>query len=104
MSPAQKRFNIPSPSSEWKRQLIQDFPSEKEAIIKFFKMADKITTFNGVLPLLAIKVFPLWLVKTCDRLGLIRFFSPFFAGNKKETLGQVVEVKILHKFLNRINS
>ena len=39
-----------------------------------------------------VKVLPLWLVKMCDRLGLIRLFSPFFAANKLGTLKQVVKV------------
>ena len=92
MSPAQKRFNISSPRGEWQRQLIQDFPSEKEAIMNFINMADKITTYNFFLSMAVVKVLPIWFVRFCDRLGLIRLFIPFFADHKKGTLDQVVKV------------
>ena len=92
MSPAQRRFNISSPRGEWQKQLIQDFPSEKEAIMKFFNMSDKITTYNFFLSMAFVKVLPLWIVEMCDRLGLIGLFSHFFAANKKGTLDQVVKV------------
>ena len=92
MSPSQKRYNIPSPRGELQRQLIQDFPSEKEAIIKFFDMSDKITTNSGTSLMVAVKVLPLWFVRFCDQLGLIELISPFYAANKKGTLDQVVKV------------
>ena len=61
--------------------------------MKFFEMSDKITTVDTILSMAFVKVVPLWFVRVCDRLGLIRFFSPFFAANKLGTLDQVVKVK-----------
>ena len=95
MSPSQQRFNISSPRGEWQRQLIQDFPSEKEAIIKFFNMANKITTYDFSLSVIIVKVLPLWFVRVCDRLGLIQLFSPFFFMQSKGTLDKVIKVGYL---------
>jgi len=88
-SPSQRRFNIASPRGEWQRQLIQDFPQEKEAIDQFFNVADEIKILQW---LAIVKVLPLWLVRMCHRVGLFRFFSPFFALNEMGTLNDVVKV------------
>ena len=90
--PSQRRFNIGSPRGEWQRQMIQDFPQEKEAINKFFNMADKITNFESGQWVTMVKVLPLWLVRICHRVGLFRFFSPFFALNEMGTVNEVVKV------------
>ena len=57
-------------------------------------MADKITTFDTIQRLTIVKVLPLWLVRMCYRVGLFRFFSPFFALNEMGTLNDVVKVII----------
>ena len=97
MSPAQKRYNIPSPSSEWQKQLIQDFPSEKEAIIKFFNMADEFPTFKAIFWYVFFKVMPLW---------FIRLFNPFLVAKKMRNLDKVVKVRIIngHCVINLIES
>lgn len=92
MSPLQRRFNISSPRGKWQEQLVQDFPNEKAAIMKFFDMAGKITRLNATMWMIALKIMPFWFVNLCDKLGIIRFFSPFFAFNHKRTLQDIVNV------------
>jgi hypothetical protein len=92
----ERRFNIASPRGEWQKQLLQDFPNEKESIYHFFNMADKITTFETSLSMGVVKILPVWLVRLCDRLGLLALFSNFFYFNKR--LGDVVQVNIYSNF------
>ena len=89
---SQRRFNIASPRGEWQKQLLQDFPDEKESIYRFFNLADKITTFETALSMAAVKILPIWLVRLCDWFGILTFFSNFFYFNKNRSLDDIVKV------------
>ena len=88
-SPQQRRYNIPSGRGVWKKQLLQQFPDETEAIEKFFNLVDRITKAKNAFVI--VKILPIWIVRLCDKLGLLNLFSDFFAFGHR-TLKDVVEV------------
>lgn len=86
---SKRRFSIPSGRNAFRDDLIERFPEEEKAILKFFSMVERVRKQTKAMVL--VKILPLWLVRWLNRLRLPYFLSDFFALGSK-TVKEVVEV------------
>ena len=88
-TPRQRQYSIPSGKGVWKKQLLEQFPAETKAIETFFQMVDRVS--SGTKAFVIVKILPIWLVRWCNRFGLLKLFSDFFSLSNRR-LKDVVEV------------
>ena len=86
---SKRRFSIPSGPNAFRDELIERFPEEEKAILKFFSMVGRVRKQTKAFAL--IKILPLWLVRFLNMLRLPYFLSDFFSLGRK-TVKEVVEV------------
>ena len=90
MSPSQRKFDIPSGRGAWKKQLVERFPAEKQAIERFFELVSRASRNSK--SFVFVKMMPIWMVTLANRLGIINYWSDFFALGRR-TLKETVEVR-----------
>ena len=87
--PEKREYNIPSGKGAWKKQLMEQFPYEKQAIDRFFDLVQQASYDTQSFAM--VKILPLWIVKLANLLGITYWLSSYFSLGR-QTVKQVVEV------------
>lgn len=85
----QKEFAVATGMTSWKNLLMTQFPDDKRAVLRFFKLLQ--STRNAGTFLILLKVLPLWLSKVMIKLGILRLITSLWSGPGFQSVKQVLD-------------
>ncbi len=78
-----RRYPVVAGSDEWRATLYKQFPDEKAAIDKYFKLLDEVQTGSVIFG--ALKLLPLWVSWLLIKTKLINLVTPVYNGKYKQS-------------------